>query len=54
MKNDKVDMKRLSELSKLSNGNMEVNTTWTIPVGEFTFTLATTVVAAHNSHKHHK
>jgi len=51
MNNRKVDMNRLSNISVVSNGDMEVNTAWTIPAAEFTFTLATTAIAAHNSKK---
>jgi len=56
MNNRKVDMDRLSNISKISDGSMEANTAWTIPAAEFTFTLATTAIAAHNNKnkKHHK
>ncbi|WP_260340160.1 hypothetical protein [Levilactobacillus parabrevis] len=55
MNNRKVDMDWLSNISKISNGSMEANTVWTIPAAEFTLTLATTALVAHNNKKeHHK
>ncbi|WP_125581912.1 hypothetical protein [Levilactobacillus cerevisiae] len=45
MNNRKVDMDRLSRISKVSNGKMEANTAWTIPVTEFTFTFVATAIA---------
>ncbi|MBI6596602.1 MULTISPECIES: hypothetical protein [Lacticaseibacillus] len=53
MDNRKVDMQRLAELAEISDGNMEVNTTWTIPLGEFTFTLGTAAYTAWKQHHKH-
>lgn len=54
MNNRKVDMDWLSNISKISNGSMEANTVWTIPAAEFTLTLATTALVAHNNKKEHE
>ncbi|MCT4487838.1 hypothetical protein [Levilactobacillus parabrevis] len=55
MNNRKVGMNWLSSISVVSNRDVKVNTAWKILAAEFTFTLATTAIAAHNGkRKKHK
>ncbi|KRM19141.1 hypothetical protein FC40_GL000434 [Ligilactobacillus hayakitensis DSM 18933 = JCM 14209] len=38
MKNQKLNIERLEKIVKMSDGQLNVCSTWTIPVTEFTFT----------------
>lgn len=41
MKNQKLNIERLEKIAKMSDVQLNVYSTWTIPVTEFTFTAAT-------------